>query len=98
MNPWKHGAQKVPSKVSKEKSTLRHFVVDFQNTKNKNNLLNTAKKKNQITYSKKKLTSNFLKTAMYTKEKHRQPSSQCRENTCQPSVVYLVKLSNLRIT
>ena len=31
---------------------------------------------------------------MYTKEKHRQPSSQCRENTCQPRVAYLVKLSN----
>lgn len=56
MNPWKHGVQKVPSKVSKEKSALRHFVVDFQNTKNKqnkNNLLKTAKEKNQITYSKK---------------------------------------------
>ena len=67
MNPWKHGVQKVPSKVSKEKSALRHFVVDFQNTKNKqnkNNLLKTAKEKNQITYSKKKLTSNFLETTM----------------------------------
>ena len=39
------------------------------------------------------MTSNFLETTIKLKKKNRQPYSQCRENTCQPRVVYLVKLS-----